>query len=243
MHRRWRAVLLAAGALLIVVGIAGALFASHQHAAPPSRAEADKPTLLLLTSLPLVFPEEFGLKGGGSRALTALRERYRVRPIAVADAASLRQGRLLFMAHALAQPAEALVDLDAWVRGGGHVLLLADPRLEWESSRPLGDALRPSPMFPDTGLLAHWGLRLVAPETPGPAERHIGKRSVMTLSPGALSGKCAVSKDRLVARCGIGKGEALIVADADFLNVEQLDGKGDENLDALLEALASVEPK
>ena len=62
------------------------------------------------------------------------------------------------MAQPLAQPAEDLVALDDWVRGGGRVLLLADPMLEWPSKRPLGDPLRPPPMFMDTGLLAHWGL-------------------------------------------------------------------------------------
>ena len=61
------------------------------------------------------------------------------------------------MAHPLAQTAENLVALDQWVRGGGRVLLLADPMLEWPSERPLGDPLRPPPMFMDTGLLAPLG--------------------------------------------------------------------------------------
>ena len=74
------------------------------------------------------------------------------------------------MAHPLAQTAENLVALDAWVRGGGRVLLLADPMLEWPSKRPLGDPLRPPPMFMDTGLLAHWGLRLDAPDERGPSD-------------------------------------------------------------------------
>ena len=45
----------------------------------------------------------------------------------------------MLLAHPMAQTADALVDLDRWVRGGGRVLLLADPRLEWPSERPLGD--------------------------------------------------------------------------------------------------------
>ncbi|QNP43675.1 hypothetical protein H9L15_03005 [Sphingomonas daechungensis] len=48
-----------------------------------------------------------------------LETRYRVVPIGAADRASLAQGRLLLMAHALPQTAEALVDLDRWVRDGG----------------------------------------------------------------------------------------------------------------------------
>ena len=74
---------------------------------------------------------------------------------------------MLLMAHPLAQPAEALVDLDRWVRDGGRLLLLADPKLDWPSKRALGDTLRPPPAFADTGLLAHWGLRLDAPADGG----------------------------------------------------------------------------
>ena len=114
--------------------------------------------LLLLTSLPLMFGEDFSLQDSGSPALDALETRYRVVPISVTDPAELAKGRLLLMAHPLAQPAEDLVALDQWVRRGGRVLLLADPMLEWPSKRPLGDPLRPPPMFMDTGLLAHWGL-------------------------------------------------------------------------------------
>ena len=66
-----------------------------------------------------------------------------------------------------------LVELDQWVRGGGRLLLLADPMLEWPSERPLGDRLRPPPAFADTGLLAHWGLRLERPDSAEPVERTI----------------------------------------------------------------------
>ena len=119
-------------------------------AAPPPAAQ--RPTLLLLTSLPLVFGEDFSLQDGGSPALKALETRYRVVPISVTDRRELAKGRLLLMAQPLAQPAEDLVALDQWVRRGGRVLLLADPMLEWPSERPLGDPLRPPPMFMDTGL-------------------------------------------------------------------------------------------
>ena len=196
---------------------------------------------MLLTTLPLIFPEDFTLSGGGSKALGAIETRYRVVPIGMTDATSLRQGRLLLMAHPLAQPAEALVDLDRWVRHGGRVLLLADPRLEWPSKRPLGDKLRPPPPFADTGLLAHWGLRLEAPKSAGPAQRKLAARAILTSSPGTLAGNCRIEKGGFVARCRVGKGRAVIVADADFLNVEQLDGPAEDNLEALLAELAALE--
>jgi hypothetical protein len=221
-----------------LIAVAGLAYVAEREHTPP--AASAKPTLMLLTTLPLVFGERFGLEGGGSPALKALETRYKVNSVGVADSATLKQGRLLLMAHPLAQPAEALVDLDSWVRNGGRLLLLADPVLEWPSERPLGDSLRPPPAFADTGLLRHWGLRLDAPDERGPMSRRLGGYEVLTNSPGALAGRCPVSRDRLVARCRIGKGEATIVADADFLNVEDLDGPTDKNLDALLAELSAL---
>jgi hypothetical protein len=120
------------------------------------------------------------------------------------------------------------------------VLLLADPVLEWSSKRPLGDPLRPPPMFADTGLLAHWGLRLDAPDERGPAVRSLASYRVLTVSPGALYGRCKISTDRLVADCRIGKGRAIVVADADLLNVDALGPDSGNNLQAVVEELATL---
>jgi hypothetical protein len=203
----------------------------------------ERPTLLLLTSLPLLFNEGFSLQGGGSLALKRLQTRYRIVPISVTDAAELRKSRLLLMAQPPAQTAENLVTLDAWVRSGGRVLLLADPMLEWPSERPLGDPLRPPPMFMDTGLLAHWRLRLDAPDERGPAARELGGFHVLTASPGRLEGRCSVSTDALVARCRVGAGQATIVADADLLDVNRLGPEASENIDGLIGELAWLEQK
>jgi hypothetical protein len=232
-------------ALLVVIGAGGLAYGvvRHQPAPLPSRPPAQRPTLLLLTSLPLVFGETFSIEGGGSPALQALETRYRVVPISVTDRAELSKGGLLLMAHPSAQPAEDLVALDEWVRGGGRVLLLADPMLEWPSDRPLGDPLRPPPMFADTGLLGHWGLTLDAPDQRGPKRRRLGGYDIMTVSPGALSGRCEIGRDRLVAHCRPGRGRATVVADADFLNVDTLGKPARHNLDALLGELALLEWK
>lgn len=223
-------------AIVLVIGAAVAIaVARRQPPAPPPRQ-----TLLLLTSLPLIFGEDFSVDGG-SPTLTALQQRYRVVPISVTDEADLAKGQLLLMAHPLAQPAEDLVALDAWVRRGGRVLLLADPALDWPSQRPLGDPLRPPPMFTDTGLLAHWGVRLDAPDQRGPQKRTLGGQSIQTVSPGRLVGQCETSADGLVAVCRVGRGRASIIADADFLNVDALGAPAQHNLDALLAELAELE--
>lgn len=227
--------------IIAVAALAATAFAlATIHRGAPQR---QRPTLLLLTSLPLMFNEDFSLQGGGSEALAALRARFWVVPISVTDPRELSKGRLLLLAQPIAQTAENLVTLDAWVRSGGRVLLLADPMLEWPSERPLGDPLRPPPMFMDTGLLAHWGLRLDAPDERGPEERQLGSYKVLTVSPGALRGTCAISVDRLVAHCRVGKGYATVVADADLLDVQALGSAAQHNLDGLTEELANLESK
>lgn len=199
-----------------------------------------RPPLLLLTSLPLVFGESFSIEAAGSPVLSDLESRYRVQPIATASAGALKGANLLLMAQPLAQPVEDLVALDHWVRGGGRVVLLADPMLEWSDGRPLGDATRPPPMFMDTGLLGHWGLRLDAPDERGERVARLSGVDIVTRSPGSLHGSCAISPDRLVARCTIGKGVALIVADADFLDWSR-EGPGKTGRAALLAALDELE--
>jgi hypothetical protein len=227
---------------LVVLLLAGALAWTGSDRGLPPRAEAKRPPLMLVTTLPIVFPEEFTLRDSGSKTLSVLEGRYRVIPIGTTDRLSLGQARLLMMAHPLAQPAEDLVALDDWLREGGRLLLLADPRLEWPSSRPLGDKLRPPPSFADTGLLAHWGLRLDAPEANGLAMRQLGSFPVQTRSPGRLVGRgCKIGRDGFVAYCEVGQGRITVIADADFLRLFDADGQGADNANGLLSELAALE--
>ena len=233
-RRRALIIILVAASLAIAIAIA-----AGQR---PSRS-SDKPVLLLLTSLPLMFGEEFGPQESGSPTLTALSARHRVMPINTTDPSELAKGGLLLMAQPPSQAPENLVALDEWVRRGGRVLLLADPMLEWPSKRPLGDPLRPPPMFTDTGLLVHWGLRLDAPDNRGPALRRLAGKAILTVSPGTLHGGCAISSDRLVADCRIGKGRATVVADADLLNVNALGDGAAGNLAVITESLVRLRNK
>ena len=192
-------------------GISAALLLAALSGCARGAVPRDKPELLLITALPIVNGEKFALEAGGSPALTRLEQDFRVRPIGISDAASLREGTLLLMAQPRAQTAEALVDLDHWVRGGGRVMILADPRLEWPSERPLGDALRPPFEYADTGLLEPWGLTLEATTA-------AGSRGSLRADAGST---CRTSSGGLMATCTIGKGQAEVIADADQLNVDQ----------------------
>lgn len=201
-------------------------------------AEAVKPTIHVLTSLPLLFDEGFGLAPASGPAATYLRQRYTLKPIDLPS--QLPPGAVLLAAQPRALPAEELVALDAWVRGGGRLLLLADPLLEWPSERALGDRLRPPISFADTGLLGHWGLRLDAPDRRGLRSVGDGGPALDMLSPGTLvqvGGACMIEPGAIVAHCRIGRGRATIVADVDFLNVaavEAVVGRDTDNL-AMLE--------
>lgn len=229
----------AALGLVAALALVAAAAVLAVRSGPPGADLGARSRLLMLTSLPLVFGEEFSIADHGSPALGALEEKYEVIPIDSVDAEILAASRLLLMAQPRALPPGRLVALDRWVRDGGRLVLLADPMLEWPSSRPLGDPGRPPPMFADTGLLAHWGLRLDTPERRGQAEGRVAGHAIATTSPGTLHGTdCAISPDRLVADCLIGKGRAVIVADADFLNVE---AHGSANLAALSALIGEVD--
>lgn len=201
--------------MLRCVVMFGLALAACSAGPPPTPSE--KPDLALLTSLPIVFGEGFTLDLPKSPLLAALEERYSVRPVDGPE--QLRADGLLLAIQPQALTAERLVALDKWVRGGGRLVLLADPRLTFESERPLGDRFRPPYSFPDTGLLRHWGLALGEGEG-GAGETDLGRGiRIVADQPGALTragGDCTLSPSRVAARCRIGKGYATIVADADF---------------------------
>lgn len=228
---RWGALAL----LVLAIGVSALAFTARQRS-----HDSEKPRLALLTSLPIILGEDFSLKGNGSPALTALSAHFKVVPISTSSAAELQKARLLLMAQPQAQTPENLVALDNWVRAGGRALLLADPMLEWPSKRSLGDPLRPPPQFADTGLLAHWGLRLDAPDQRGSTSRGMAGYRIVTVSPGALYGSCQISPDRLIADCQVGHGRAVTVADADLLNAGNLGDEARDNLRAVTQTLAQL---
>lgn len=197
-----------------------ALTGCQKREPPPAEA---RPPLALLTSLPIAFGEEFTLEGPKPPLLARLEQDYEVVPVDGPE--QLRPSSLLLAIQPQALTAERLVALDKWVRDGGRVVLLADPALAFESSRPLGDRFRPPFQFPDTGLLRHWGVGLQGPagNQPGEAELVLGpalavrSRTVgrFDIAGGTCRGAEAGGSSATV-RCPIGKGRAVLVADADF---------------------------
>jgi hypothetical protein len=181
---------------------------------------AGKPEVALLTSLPIVFGESFSLDAERNPLLAALEERFEVVPVDGPE--QLKSGATLLAIQPQAMTAERLVALDKWVRNGGRLVLLADPSLLQRGERPLGDRFTPPYAFPDTGLLAHWGLTLEPEGAPFAEEVpfELGGGAVASVSSfGRLrsgNAACVLTVKASAARCRIGKGQVTVVADADF---------------------------
>jgi hypothetical protein len=194
----------------------------------PRDSSGPKPPLLFMTALPIIWGEggAFDPESRPAESYRALEREFDVTPIDAIEPETLRGRRLMLLAQPRLLAPEELVALDAWVRAGGRVLLLTDPALAAAREFPPTDMRRP----PETGLLRplldHWGLRL----HPGISDEALYyftmdglERRLAVDHPGRLAAtgnSCRIAESPLVARCRIGAGEALVVADADLLTDE-----------------------
>jgi hypothetical protein len=225
---RWRGLAAAGIAGLALMLVPGPLALFERIAIPPEPGpRTERPPVALLTGLPLVWGE-----GGAAppAASALLSEAYTPRPIDVATPETLRTGLLLIAQPRPPGPA-GLVAIDRWVRGGGRALILTDPALRWPSDLALGDPRR-APL--DDGLaplLAHWELSLEPPGSgPTLVTRDIAGRRLTMAAPGRFAAQgpvCAIREQGLMADCRIGRGRALLLADADLLHDLLWIGPGD----------------
>ena len=233
---------------LAVLGLALALgligwFSLHRPQAPT------KP-IGLFTSLPLVWSEEPGI-GGELRgdqaphwAKTALARQGAVVPLDTLTPAprSLSGLSRLVIAQPRALSPTENVALDAWVRGGGQLLLLADPAWTEESSYPIGDPRRPQAAAMLSPILARWGLQLQF-DAAQPLEQHDRKVMGFTI-PTVLAGtfvtrgqaNCRLWGEGLAVTCAIGKGRVFALADAAVLEREDPDGRRARAFENLLDS-------
>lgn len=201
-------------------------------------------TVDVLTSLPLHPADSFGKQLAGQATsqdpvLMALNHHARVRLVDSVPADAGRAGNVVLLAHPRALAPEQLVAVDSMVRNGGHVLILADGLLSWPMPHALGDPRNPPVSSMLGPLLSHWGLQLDAPAGLVGRRREIydlGHRLAL-FSPGRLrsdGGACQIMHDAMMADCRLGRGRAVVVADADLLNaamwlpVRPDDGHGTE---------------
>ena len=230
--RKW---LLVASVVALMFSLLIAGFAAMRPA--DSR---QKLPLGLMTTLPLVWSEggievNLAKDAGPHPTFSRLSAHYDITPIDDLEAWAPKSKQMLLLAQPRAFAPHELVRLDNWVRQGGLVLILADPALQWGSLYPLGDKRRPLFTSMLSPLFAFWGLELVLPlEDEVPASmRKIGLFHIRTVTAGewlpkesAATNRCAILAKGLLADCRIGKGRALLVADADFLDAAFWEGQG-----------------
>lgn len=148
-------------------------------------------------------------------------------PLDTLDPARLGKLRRLILAQPRVLTPQENVALDDWVRGGGQVLLLADPALTEESAFPLGDPRRPQAVALLSPILTRWGLELLFDDTQplDPAEREVMGVAIPVNLPGHLAtrgqGNCRLWGQGLAATCAIGQGRVVVVADAALLESGQ----------------------
>lgn len=199
---------------------------------PAIAQEAERPQLALMGTIPIYWGEADGFDAvvrGDSEphwARALIEEAAEPVPIDYLSAEALAPYHFLLMAQPRGLAPEENVALDAWVRGGGKLLLFADPMMTGESRFGIGDRRRPQDVALLSPILAHWGLELQfdpAQEEGLVAVDHFGDRLPVnlrgTLEPLAGREDCAIPGDGLLAHCSLGTGQALIVADAAMLDI------------------------
>lgn len=218
--------------LLVLLLGAAALWFWYSRKAAPSESEP----LVLMSSIDLLWGEaEFGALAKGEVEPDPLYKRLKeTRKIIAADnvaqlQASKAKVALLIQPRAFAP--DELVRLDHWVRAGGRLLFFADPALQWPSDLPIGDPARPLFTSMHSPLFNHWGIELVLPMEAEAESAEVaidvGQYEIRTLSAGQWQGRakgsgdeanCRIAEKALVAECRPGKGQVILVADADLLH-------------------------
>jgi hypothetical protein len=229
-----------------LLGLATALsvLAAPGHAQQP----ASLPELGLMGTIPIFWGETGELSelisGAGEThwARARLEAGYTLRPLDSLSDESLERLEFLLLAQPRALSPAENVALDAWVRAGGRLLLFADPMLTSESRFAVGDRRRPQDVILLSPILRHWGLELEFD-----IDRPAGFAEVMTAGvripvnrPGRFvevsdESACALAADNVLARCAVGAGRALVLADAALLDLRHAHPAAGGALDWLVE--------
>lgn len=234
------------------VAVLGALWLAAACSSPPAASPAERATVALFSTLPIYWPESetFGAQLTGDQpahwARAALEANGELVPLDTLDAPDLAPVTVLVMAQPRPLSPDENVALDEWVRGGGQVLLFADPLLTRESRFAIGDRRRPQDVVLLSPILARWGLELRFDEGQPDRDASViveGSRLPLRLygtfapvAPSAPSA-CVLTADDVAADCSIGRGRVIVVADAALLE-ERFAENGPAVLNALIARLA-----
>jgi ABC-type uncharacterized transport system involved in gliding motility auxiliary subunit len=230
-----------------------ALLAAAAGACVLAGGERERPTLGLLTSLPIYWSESFDIaeridgEAPAHWARGALEEEYDLSPLDTLDTLRPSDSRseapdLLLLAQPRPLSPSENVALDEWVRAGGRVLIFADPMLTAHSRFSIGDRRRPQDVVLLSPILRRWGLELTYdPDQPAGDRRvALGEGAIAVSQAGAFAkvaasapAACTLEADGLVADCRIGEGRALVVADAALFDQEREPGEARNALEVI----------
>lgn len=258
MPRRHDSLIAALAAALLTLTGCGKAPAATGDAATTAPG-ANRPKLGLMTSLPLYWPERADMAALASGQATppwqrnAIETRFALVPLdTLASVPALSPDsapidplagidRLAVIQPRGLSPADN-VALDAWVRGGGRLLLALDPALTGEYASPLGDPRRPVDTALIPPVVARWGMSISFDEDQPPSV--VSVRLDGAELPLALAGRIAVTDpdaspctllaDGAAARCSLGKGQVTLIADAALFEHSELAGKDGERLLAIM---------
>ena len=220
--------------------LAACAMAGSCSPAVDSRAAAvdERPQLGLMTTLPILWGESddfdamLDAEAEPHWVRAEIEREYEIRPLDVLDRQSLEGLELLVLAQPrVLSPAEN-VALDDWVREGGRALVFADPLLTGHSEYGFGDKRRPQDVALLDAILARWGL-VLEPRAPQLeiASVPLGEGELPYLAEGSFVARqpagdgdasCRLRFGGLLARCAIGGGTAVLVADATLLEEREL---------------------
>lgn len=216
-----------AGPILVIgwFGTGHALLATLYR---PAAAEADAPAVTMLTGLPLRWSASRDIAAmiaEGTNDDPALARLAAAGPVSLVDSLADHvppPGGTLLIAHPRALAPQELVAIDAFVRGGGRAVVLADALSGWPARHPLGDPRNAPITSLLTPLLDHWGVTLGAAPTgeSKPLPVDIDGARLHLFSAGRLDrllAQCRAYAQRRAAQCRIGQGEVWLIGDADLL--------------------------
>lgn len=215
---------------------------------PPAKIQ--RPGLGVMTSLPLIWGEAedigelLSAKPASGWVRQELDQRFALVPLDVLEAEQLAELDHLLLAQPRALSPDENVALDSWVRGGGKLLLFADPMLTRHSRFPIGDRRRPQDVALLSPILARWGLELLFDADQAEDEKTVAVEGIAL--PVNLGGTfrlakpsgCTLAGGGLLARCRIGAGEVVLLADAAML--DDADGGDSEPRRAVLARILTL---
>ncbi len=216
--------------------LAAGLLVQCSPDATNASAESSVPVKIqLMTSLPIIWGEGASMQnilaGKTSPALIYAhwQDNYDITAVDSFEALDDSGTDIVLLAQPPAMAPADIAAVDSWVRAGGKAIIFTDPMLLWPTDLPLGDRRRPLASGLLSPLLAHWGLELQAPDEAGSGavELEFSGATILTAGIGTFKilpqqltnrDECILSTANVMASCQIGKGRAIILADADFLN-------------------------